>query len=215
MPLLEAGPSDTSATMEVEDGYRPRSGSFGIKNIFRKRTKSGDSNSGDPRMPNNKTPPPTTPTGKMKNFLWGSGRPRSRSDAATSNAQTPPVSVHRQRSSDIEMPNYVRESSESRDGFNTHYGSHPTPMSHLLSPSSSRNRHISETSNHHIGPEQFIEMYRSRAYSEPKPNHRTAAVAAARRKRVSHLSCSSFTSNKYYPFRSVIRPKYHWFRSSV
>ncbi|KAK2149256.1 hypothetical protein LSH36_458g00002 [Paralvinella palmiformis] len=187
MPFLESDSPNTVTSMDVEDGCHPRTSSFGIRNIFRKRNKSGDSASGDPRMPNSKgsTPSPvTTPNSKTKNFSWGSlSRPRSRSDASASR-DVPPVGVHRKHSISEETVDSTKESLSHPD-VRTHYGSHPTPMSHLLSPPASRTRHASECTNRSIGPEEFIEMYRSRAYSDPRPQNRSAALAAARRKRIS------------------------------
>ena len=198
MPFLESDSPNTASNMDVEDGCRPRTSSFGIRNIFRKRTKSGDGASGDARMPNSKgnTPSPvSTPNSKSKNFNWGGlSRPRSRSDASAGH-ETPPIGVHRKHSISEETSDTAEEASSSslsRADVHTHYGSHPTPMSHLLSPPASRTRHTSECyTNRSIGPEEFIEMYRSRAYSDPKPQHRSAALAAAHRKRVSGTVCGT------------------------
>ncbi len=203
MPFLDTDTTDTkSAPMEVSDNYRPRSGSFGLKNIFKKRHKSGDPtamaegrvdmNNGDGSPQGSKDPSPaSTPmTGKKKNSFLEAFRPRSRSDAASQ-------VVLRHRSATIDTPMPVSGSSRNdprRGEHDLNFAKSPstdnrlTPMSNLLSPNA-KSKHISDDRNgrsSNFGPEDFIEMYRSRAYSDPRPRARAAALAAARRKRVSH-----------------------------
>lgn len=171
MPLLES--DSASAPVDVEDGFRPRSSSGTLKNFFRKRHKSGeiDKNPVSP-APSNKTASPlNTPvqSSKMRHFIE-SFRPRSKSDAAAI-----PVARRRRGPAVVVaagtdeppagMPSLIVGSVPGKD----------TPMSSLLASHSPGAPHEKG-----LSPEEFIEAFRERAYSDPKPRAKMAALAAKR-----------------------------------
>ena len=260
MPLLESDRGDVPVSPAANhhhptddtDAFRPRAGSTGFKNFFRKRHKSGEKSveselsksygSSSPRgspspshhhrhqqQHHQGSPGCTTPTqqpggSKMRHFI-DAIRPRSKSDAASiaqnigrpgqyhkrhpSNTDTsPPTSGNvnipgssnvavisngivaaspsqrqqqHHRSTDLLPPN----SPMSQPGH-VAAASSPTPMSHLLSSSQGANtstpssHHPPASPHHHITPEEFVEAFRERAYSDPRPRSNMAAIAAKR-----------------------------------
>lgn len=138
---------------------------------------------------------------KMKHLL-DSFRPRSRSDVAWMNssraqqksksgqgmtAQTTVPSSSSATSAKSSLAKKVQDAGAFADGHTSRNGNH------------SSSRHASEsdrmsvdqpstptkTSGGHIGPEEFLEMYRERAYSDPRRAKEAALAARNKMKRVS------------------------------
>jgi hypothetical protein len=209
MPLLESDlPHDPPPSShmsagggDVEDGpYRQRTGSTGLRNLFRKRHKSSDPvspvvtppsktpTSGNPHLPQAGTPGTPTSGGKVRH-LFDTFRPRSKSDATsipaphhpqvyTMNHYTPGaggvVGSHGSNGSGAGHLDSLNKSPLAG-------GSLPlrdtTPMSHLLANSHSQDYCSSPKG---FTAEEFVEAYRERAYSDPKPRAKMAALAAKR-----------------------------------
>ena len=190
MPLLDSDVNDVTMATDMDDTFRTRSGSGGIRNFFRKKHKSGSSGLGgggeDSRGSSRGSSPGTTPGSKVKTLL-DAIRPRSKSDAASAM----PITVSssggyrkrvqsgdpdsRQRSISVtgEHPNI---SSLPGRAYPNHSGSGSSPMTamgQLLadgSPLASQDRPLNQAA--------LLDKFRSRAYSDPK--RASAAAIAAR-----------------------------------
>lgn len=175
MPLLDSDVADMNNTTAESEG-RPRSGSSsstsgGIRNIFRKKHKSGD----ESRSSSRGSSPGTTPS-KVKNF-FDVIRPRSKSDG------NPPVMPGKARRSSATEPPTITEGLEYTPQRNRSSSITPdqlrapgsyTPMSQLLADKASTSQ----------------DQFRHRAYSEPR--NATSTVLRARQaalaKKVTSLS---------------------------
>ena len=175
MPLLDTDSTD----MNSAEDSRPRSGSLGagIRNIFRKKHKSGDDSIGSSRG----SSPGSTPS-KVKSLFdgfrprqpgqGGPGKPRRAS------AVDPPT-IHEHESA---RTTRGRSSSVQSTPQNTPCVSPPvTPMSQLLAENPIRAQ---------PGPSSGypIEHFRHRAYSEPK--NTTSSVLRARNAALAKKVCS-------------------------
>lgn len=181
MPLLESETNDMAT--DVDGNFRPRSGSGGIRNFFRKKHKSGDVES----MKASASASSTGKPAKSRNFLEAI-RPRSKSDVAA-------LQMGRPRTQSVGLP---MDTSEVRSRAEQEFvlskspsGSVPTPMSALLSGDKSPSKPVptqkeAAPAPGAVTPEMFVEMYRHRAYSDPRPRtNLRAAASAARAKKVS------------------------------
>ena len=165
MPLLE---SDVGRTpLDMEDGYRPRTDSTGssgggIRNFFRKKHKSGDDAYTSSRGSSRGNSPGTTPS-KMRNFL-DVIRPKQK-ELNIPGAKGPDAmyeSGRRPRSISVQEEKLLMHQRSPPPGPG------PTPMSQLLN----------EASGGYNRNQILMDMYRNRAYSDPKPRSRQAALAA-------------------------------------
>ena len=169
MPLLDSDMNQDSNNCDDADSFRPRSGSAGLRNLFRKKHKSGDeSKSGS----HGHSPvSPQSSSFKMKNFL-DAFRPRSKSDVVSAHVPVPPKNHHPRNSVDL-PPSTYNVVSEERSTHSKSAG-HQTPMSALL-------RRGSDEKVTPIGPEEYIQMFRERAYSDPRPKERSTVLATRSR----------------------------------
>ena len=235
MPLLDSE-VDQNSSMDVEDAFRPRAGSAGLKDfIFRRsRHKSSEvpgggggvnspvnqrkhlnlnvSNaSSSPPVASKKSPsppvtrqppgqPPTTPTTKVKNF-FSAIRPRSKSDAASMQPNH-----GRPRSKTLDQEERIQNSKVGHGSPHSNHmmdpnqvslksppgGTTSTPMSQIqaghLHSSVSGLPGNQDSSGNALNPQEFVEAYRQRAYTDPKAKARAAAVAKYRQKKLVGLS---------------------------
>ena len=198
MPLLDSDTTTLATDME-DGGYRPRSGSGGLRNFFRKKHKSGDP---EGKHHNNyatgHSVSPTSPTAaaaaapgasskpNKKHPILDGLRPRSRTDV------THGASGLRPRTQSMDVPaDYYTSGGPGRHhargdsaGGRSAHGT--TPMSALLTEGGrAQSGGQAQQPEGTVTPEMFVEMYRYRAYSDPKPRSTLRAAAmAARSKKV-------------------------------
>ena len=182
-------PSSTSQTsMDVEDGgYRPRAGSGGIKDFFRRRQKSGDDRSKVAGPGNGPVAPGNVEKSKMKQFM-NVIRPRAKSDANTMQAGGRPRSRTVDESHDVRVDLDVMTKSPPSGATNTMMGRLQTHHVSMTSPEKA----TSDTDV--LRPEQFLAAFRERAYTDPRQRTRQAAANAARKKQVRVYSATRSTS---------------------
>ena len=197
MPLFDpdsSGDANGHGMLDV-DGSDGKSGGTGIKGWFRKRQKSGDVEARSSARPlpspqQQQLPSPVQAT-KMKHLL-DTFRPRSRSDVAAMNV----ARTHVKTKSGLAIP--------SLNGGQTIQSSTSSPLAKKATDPSSlderslngtpiiqKSRHTSGSdklsstpTRGHIGPEEFLEMYRERAYSDPRRVKEAALAARNKLKRV-------------------------------
>ena len=205
MPLLDSDVNDVTMATDPDDSFRPRSGSGGIRNFFRKKHKSGGD---DSRSSSRGSSPGTTPGSKVKTF-FDVIRPRSKSDAASApapNSNAYPKLQMKTRSGNVDFPETLYENDmrhrtgsasmsdrlsagtpPTRHSLGSYGNPQMTAMGQLLADSSPQG----ERCRNQAG---FMDRFRSRAYSDPKP--RSSAAAAARsamlQRRVSDLTLNKF-----------------------
>lgn len=188
MPLLDSDTTDakmsTNITEEQEE-FRPRSGSAGIRNLFRKKHKSGTS---DQKLSNSVDPTQAQQgpaNSKMKNFFSDILiRPRSKSDAAAMQPphrkisdQTPSIPVPQVTKPGLALDRSRHYSSSEQDNFRTPPNTPTsTPMSNLLGGIPPKSPAIAE-------------MFRHRAYSDSKAKDRMAARNAATKAAMARKVC--------------------------
>lgn len=139
--------------------------------------------------------PPSTPTGKVKN-IWNAIRPRSKSDAASIQ---PGGSRMRSKTLEFDENNSASSPHNGAQGNHIHNaplsnsdldmlaksppsGSNPTLMAKLQAG----HLHASTSSgsqNNQMNPQEFVEAYRQRAYTDPKSQARAAALAKYKQKK--------------------------------
>ncbi|ELU10113.1 hypothetical protein CAPTEDRAFT_187276 [Capitella teleta] len=175
--------------MEAGGDFRSRSNSGGIRGLFKRRQKSGDVSGGgaspetvSPVM----SPSQQGSSSKMKQFFEHI-RPRSKSDA---------TAMQHMRRPHVDLP----VSSQPKATNDSTSPGAATPMSAILAQ---RTRHLSTVddpkASSSIGPEHFLEMYRQRAYSDPRSSARMAALAARRKKEFEDLGLPLVPENPNSP----------------
>lgn len=225
MPLLDSDVNDVTMATDTEETFRTRSGSTGLRNFFRKKHKSGDESHNSSRG----SSPGTTPGSKVKT-LFDAIRPRSKSDAAhamadrrrasnvSATASGPDypqnlrdVPYHRNRSADIGVENTVGSPSQaathrhSVSGSSYNHHQHMTAMGQLLADGNVLSPAALEKCRNQAA---FMDKFRSRAYSDPRP--RTSALAARNallQKRVC-LMCLLLFIQKVGKVCSCVRVRY-------
>ncbi len=171
MPLLDSDVNDVAMNNhDIDDGFRPRAsstGTSGIRNFFRKKHKSAEGGG---------SPGSAAPGSKVKNF-FDNMRPRNKS-GDNSNA------VPKKRSGAVDTHFLGKDDRRQRSqsvyerGLFQHISSSPgygTPMSQLL---------VADSNAVHPGQDGYtrnqllLDLQRARAYSDPKPRLRQAALQA-------------------------------------
>ena len=192
MPLMDTDQQDGNL-QSTEEEFRPRSGSTGLKNFFRRKHKSGTSKEdirksqedSDSKNSSRQGSPTQTPSSSKVKDFFQAFRPRSKSDVDSMKA------IRRRKSSgdppnpsQLLIPKGRHRSQTVQEGVEVRSppSSGPTAMSNLLTADN-----IPIVPSTQAERNRILEMYRSRAYSDPKPRARAAALAAAQKKRVSSL----------------------------
>ena len=181
MPLLESDtPHDAAISLDLDDNFRPRTGSGGIMSYLKNKRRHKSSDDAARSSPKSQSPSgtPGSSSSLVKSF-FGNFRPRSKSDAATKSSQPKkyPGSAHSAQNS---------PTATSGGMFFPRSPPQQTPMGQILEDGSvSEDKYTSyntwqagsKMTKKHAETARAIalahkEQFRSRANSDPKKNER-------------------------------------------